>query len=267
MILTIDIGNTNVVVGGLENERVLFTGRVKTGRKLTAEDLAYRINSLMRLNRAPKAEGGIISSVVPYLTGRAERAVQMVTGKKAVTVGKNIDMGIEILMDNPDKVGVDMLVDTVGAMQKYRPPFIIFDLGTASTCSIIDKEGRYVGTVIAPGVFISMNALSERCAALPKIKIEDPGSIISKNTKQSMRSGIIYGNAAMMDGIADRVFNELGYETKIIATGGVSKIIVPYCRHNMEYDPDLMLKGLAALWKRNRAGIPCEQNAKALSVY
>lgn len=267
MILTVDIGNTNIVFGGLEKGKVLFTGRIKTSRKISADDIAAKISSIMKLNSAPKAEGGIISSVVPYLTGKAERAVRGVTGKRALTVGKNADIGIDILMDEPDRVGVDMLVDAVGAMEKYRPPFIIFDMGTASTCSVIDKEGRYVGTIIAPGVFISLNALSSRCAALPKIRLEDPGSILSKNTKQSMRSGIIYGNAAMMDGIADRIFDELGYKTRIIATGGVSRAIVPYCRHKMEYDPNLMLKGLEAIWERNRSAALYERAGKPAGVY
>ncbi len=263
MILTIDIGNTNIIVGGIENGRVLFTGRIKTSHKLTTEDVTYKIKSILKQNEAPKAEGGIVSSVVPYLTGKAEKAIRQLTGKKALTVGKNVDLGIEILMDNPNKVGADMLVDAIGAMQKYNPPFLIFDLGTASTCSVIDKEGRYVGTVIAPGVYISMNAMSERCAKLPRIKLENPGSIISKNTKQSMRSGIIYGNAAMMDGIADRIFDELGYEAKIIATGGISRVIIPYCRHNMEYDPDLMLKGLAVLWEKNQKNYAFSNAPKA----
>ncbi|MDD5944836.1 MAG: type III pantothenate kinase [Clostridia bacterium] len=252
MILALDIGNTNIVVGGLENGEVLFTGRMKTDEKSSADEIASQIDFIMKLNDAPAPEGGIISSVVPFVTGRAEKAIKSLTGREALTVGRNVDIGLDIQMDSPEKVGEDMLVDAVAALAKYEPPMIIFDLGTASTCSIIDKSGSYVGSVIAPGVCISMNALSEQCAKLPRIKLEAPDSIIAKNTDQSMKSGVVFGNAAMMDGIADMVFDELGYEAKIIATGGVACVIVPYCRHEMDYDPDLMLKGLAALWEKNK---------------
>lgn len=252
MILTLDIGNTNIVIGGIENGKVLFTGRMKTDEKNSADEIASQIDFIMKLHNSPKPEGGIISSVVPFVTERAEKAIRTLTGGEVLTVGKNVDIGIEVLMDNPEKVGEDMLVDAVAALEKFEPPLIIFDMGTASTCSIIDKDGRYVGSIIAPGVCISMNALSRRCAKLPRIKLEAPDNIIAKNTDQSMKSGIVYGNAAMMDGIADRIFEELGYETKIVATGGVGCVIVPHCKHEMEYDPDLMLRGLAILWEKNK---------------
>ncbi len=250
MILALDIGNTNIVVGGIENGEVLFTGRMKTDEKTSADQIASQIDFILKLHDAPKPEGGIISSVVPFVTGRAEKAVKSLTGRDAIVVDKN-NIGINIEMDNPEKVGEDMLVDAVAALAKYDPPLIIFDMGTASTCSIIDKNGSYIGSIIAPGVCISMNALSECCSKLPRIELSEPQNIIAKNTVQSMKSGIVYGNAAMMDGIADRVFDELGYKTRIIATGGVGCVIVPHCRHEMEYDPDLLLKGLAVLWEKN----------------
>ena len=250
MILALDIGNTNIVVGGIENGEVLFTGRMKTDEKTSADQIASQIDFILKLHDAPRPEGGIISSVVPFVTGRAEKAVKSLTGRDAIVVDKN-NIGINIEMDNPEKVGEDMLVDAVAALAKYEPPLIIFDMGTASTCSIIDKKGSYIGSIIAPGVCISMNALSECCSKLPRIELSEPQNIIAKNTVQSMKSGIVYGNAAMMDGIADRVFDELGYKTRIIATGGVGCVIVPHCRHEMEYDPDLLLKGLAVLWEKN----------------
>ncbi len=250
MILALDIGNTNIVVGGIENGEVLFTGRMKTDEKTSADQIASQIDFILKLHDAPRPEGGIISSVVPFVTGRAEKAVKSLTGRDAIVVDKN-NIGINIEMDNPEKVGEDMLVDAVAALAKYEPPLIIFDMGTASTCSIIDKNGSYIGSIIAPGVCISMNALSECCSKLPRIELSEPQNIIAKNTVQSMKSGIVYGNAAMMDGIADRVFDELGYKTRIIATGGVGCVIVPHCRHEMEYDPDLLLKGLAVLWEKN----------------
>ena len=238
MILALDIGNTNIVVGGIENGKVLFTGRMKTDEKNHADEIASQIDFILKLNNAPKPEGGIISSVVPFVTGRAEKAVKSLTGKEALTVGRNVSTGL------------NMLVDAVAAIEIYGAPLLIFDLGTASTCSIIDREGSYIGSIIAPGVCISMNALSECCEKLPRIKLGPPNGIIAKNTEQSMKSGVVYGNAAMMDGIIDRVFEELGYEANIVATGGVGCVIVPFCRHKMDYDPDLLLKGLYILWER-----------------
>ena len=179
MILALDIGNTNIVVGGIENGEVLFTGRMKTDEKSSADQIASQIDFILKLHDAPKPEGGIISSVVPFVTGRAEKAIKTLTGKDALTVGKNVDMGIKIDMDNPEKVGEDMLVDAVAALAKYEPPLIIFDMGTASTCSIIDKEGSYIGSIIAPGVCISMNALSECCSKLPRIELSAPEKAIA----------------------------------------------------------------------------------------
>lgn len=251
MIIALDIGNTNIVVGGIENGEVLFTGRMKTDEKCSADEIASQIDFILKLHNASKPEGGIISSVVPFVTGRAEKAIKSLTGKEALTVGKNVDIGMNIKMDNPKSVGEDLLVDAVAALAKYEPPLIVFDMGTASTCSIIDKNGNYTGTIIAPGVCISLNALAECCSKLPRVELTAPGPVIAKNTVQEIKSGIVYGNAAMIDGIADRVFEELGYEAKIVITGGVACVIVPHCKHEMDYDPDLMLKGLALLWDRN----------------
>jgi len=254
MIIALDIGNSNIVVSGIENENAVFSGRMKTDKNESTEDIAAHIDFILKLNNVEPndVEGAIISSVVPCINDKAESAVEKLIGKKPLIAGKTADFGINILMDNPEKVGEDMLVDTVAALHQYDPPMLIFDIGTASTCSVIDKDGNYIASIIAPGAAISLKALTENTAKLPKIKLEAPKSIIAKNTEDSMKSGIIFGNAAMIDGIAERVFKELGYRTKIIATGGIACLIVPYCNHDIIYDPDLLTKGLGLLWEKNK---------------
>ncbi|GFI61051.1 type III pantothenate kinase [Clostridiales bacterium] len=250
MIIALDIGNTNIVVGGIENSKLIFQGRIETDCGRTAVEYAESIIKILRENNCTEIDGGIISSVVPEITKKAESALKSLTKGEVLTVGQNIDVGINVLMDNPKKVGEDMLVDAIAALDRYKAPMLIFDMGTASTCSILDKNGNYIGSIIAPGVGISMNALTEKCAKLPKTSLEAPKGIIAKNTDQSIKCGVVYGNAAMLDGLADRVIEELGCEAEIIATGGISRDIVPYCRHKMHYDPDLTLRGLAILWDR-----------------
>ncbi|MEA4973285.1 MAG: type III pantothenate kinase [Candidatus Metalachnospira sp.] len=257
MILVLDIGNSNIVVSGLEGESVVFSGRMKTDKNESTEDIAAHIDFILKLNNidAVSVEGAIFSSVVPCINDKAESAIEKLTGKKPLIAGKTADYGLNILMDNPQRVGEDMLVDTVAALNQYEPPMLIFDLGTASTCSVIDKDGSYVASIIAPGAAISLKALSENTAKLPKIKLEAPKSILAKNTEESMKSGVIYGNAAMIDGLSERVFKELGYRAKIIATGGIACLIVPYCNNEIIYEPDLLTKGLGILWEKNKKNV------------
>lgn len=252
MILTLDIGNSNIVVSGIRNFKTIFSGRIKTDKNYSEEDIASHIDFIFKLNKvnAGDFKGAVVSSVVPCVTEKTAFAAEKLIDKKAYIVGKDIDFGIDIKMDNPDKVGEDMLVDAAAALYEYEPPMLIFDLGTASTCSVIDKNGSYIASIIAPGASISLKALTECTAKLPKIKLDKPGSILAKNTEDSMRSGIIYGNAAMIDGICDRVFDELGYEARIIATGGIGGLITPYCRHDVVYEPDLLTKGLSIFWEK-----------------
>lgn len=257
MILALDIGNSNIVVYGLENDNVIFSGRMKTDKNESTEDIAGHIDFILKLNSVNKNafEGAVISSVVPCINDRSAGAVRKLIGKKPLIAGKTADFGLNIRMDNPQKVGEDMLVDTVAALSKYEPPMLIFDIGTASTCSVIDKDGSYIASIIAPGVMISLKALSDNTAKLPKIKLEAPKGILAKNTEESMKSGIVYGNAAMIDGIADRIFDELGYDAKIIATGGLSCLIVPHCKHEIIYEPDLLAQGLGILWEKNKKNV------------
>lgn len=254
MILTLDIGNSNIVVSGIKNFKTVFSGRIKTDKNCSVEETAANIDFILKLNNIDIAlfEGAVISSVVPCVTDKAAAAVEKLIGKKVCIAGKDIDFGIHINMDNPKKVGEDMLVDAVAALSEFEPPLLIFDLGTASTCSVIDRDGTYISSIIAPGAAISLKALTDSTAKLPKIKLDNPKGILAKNTEDSMRSGIVYGTAAMIDGISDRVFDELGYKAKIIATGGIGGLIVPYCKHKIYYEPDLLNKGLSVLWEKGK---------------
>ena len=167
-------------------------------------------------------------------------------------VGSGMKTGLNIIMDNPKTTGSDMIVDAVAALREYPAPLIVIDMGTATTMSVIDPAGNYIGGVILPGLRISLDTLSSRTAQLPQISLETPGKVIGKNTIDCMRSGIMYGTASMIDGIIDRMEAELGEKTTVIATGGLSRFVMPLCRHDIIIDNALLLKGLFILYQKNR---------------
>jgi type III pantothenate kinase len=254
MILVIDVGNTNIVVGCMEGEEILFTARYSTDREKTEDDYALVFMNMFQFNGVdPKAvEGGIISSVVPALKKVLKLAVAAVTGKTPLMVGPELDVGLDIEMDNPGTVGSDLLVDAVAAIAKYPAPILIFDMGTATTLSVIDRDLKYIGGMIMPGMILSMDALSSRTSQLPRISLDAPEQLIGKNTINCMKAGAIYGNAAMLDGIIDRVEDELGGLGTVLATGGLIGEVVPFCRRNIIVEKDLMLYGLQMLYERNK---------------
>ena len=188
--------------------------------------------------RAEGADGVIISSVVPDLTDLVREGMAVLTGVKPLVVGQGIKTGIRIATDHPASLGSDLVVDAVAAAEEYPGPAAVFDLGTATTCSVIDRKRAYLGTLIMPGIGISQEALSERAAQLPHIRFERPKHLIGKNTVESMQSGLVYGNAAMIDGLIERIEEELHEKVTAIATGGAAKRIVPHCRREIVCDPD-----------------------------
>lgn len=194
----------------------------------------------------------IVSSVVPPLNRTILAAIRKITGLNAMLVGSGMKTGLNILMDNPKSVGSDMIVNAVGALAEHEPPIIIIEMGTATTMSVIDKNGRYVGGAILPGLRVSLDSMSASTAQLPRISLDTPRRVIGKNTIDCMRSGVIFGNAAMIDGMLDRIEEELGEKTSIIATGGISKIVLPLCSHTITYDGALLMKGLLHLYEKNR---------------
>ena len=174
------------------------------------------------------------------------------TGKRPMVVGPGIRTGLNILMDNPAQVGSDLIVAAVAALQEYPAPLIIIDMGTATTISVVDKDKAYIGGCICPGVKISADALSSRTAQLPGISLDEPKKAIGRNTVDSMRSGIMMGSAAMLDGMIARMEEELGQKATVLATGGIARFVVPMCRREVVYDRNLLLKGLTILYYNNR---------------
>lgn len=254
MILTIDMGNTNIVIGGIDDERTYFVERVTTNHGKTDLEYAVNIKSILEIyNIAPSSiEGAILSSVVPPLNSTILSAVEKICGFRPMLVGSGMKTGLNIIMDNPKTVGSDMIVDAVAAIKEYPCPIIIIDMGTATTMSVVDKSGNYIGGVILPGLKVSLDSLSGKAAQLPYISLDIPGKVIGKNTIDCMRSGIMYGNAAMIDGIIDRMEEELGMNASVVATGGLAKFISPLCRHTISYEDDLLLKGLLILYNKNK---------------
>ena len=253
MILTVDIGNSNIVVGGVKDEEILFEARLRTEATKTSDEYCLDVKSLMEVyGVAPKeVEGAIIASVVPQVLNSFQTAIKKLTGKTALVVGPGLKTGLNILLENPGQTGADLVVGSVAALREYNPPLTVIDMGTATTVSVLDKNGAYIGGAIIPGVKISMDALTDRTALLPGLQLDQPKRAIGRNTVDAMRSGIMMGTACMLDGIIDRMEEELGYKTTVIATGGIAKFIIPLCRREMVYDKDLLTKGLVALYKEN----------------
>lgn len=253
MILAVDIGNTNVVLGCIEDGNILFEARMATDKLKTSDQYCVELKSMLSLYEVSteNISGSIISSVVPPVLNSFTTAIRKLTGKNCLVVGPGIKTGMNIRMDNPLEVGSDLIVASVAAIAQYGAPLLLVDMGTATTVTAVDASGAFIGGCICPGVKISMEALTERTAQLPGISLDEPEHAIGKNTRDSMRSGIMFGAAAMLDGLLDRMEAEMGGEVKAIATGGLSKFITPLCRRKLIYDRSLMLKGLWLIYQRN----------------
>lgn len=253
MILAIDIGNTNIVIGCIDKEHIYFVARISTNSKETDEQYATRIEDMLKKYNVELSDisGGIISSVVPPMSNTISHAVQKAIGKVPLMIGPGVKTGLNIIIDNPAQLGSDLVVDAVAAINQYQLPIIIIDMGTATTVSAVDEKGRYVGGVIIPGVKIALDALSDNASQLPHISIESTKNVIGKNTIDCMKSGIINGNAAMLDGMIDKFEKELGQKATVVATGGLSKLIIPYCNREIVYEDNLMLKGLYIIYNKN----------------
>ena len=253
MILAIDIGNTNIVIGCIREDKTYFIERISTVRTKTELEYAVDIKTVLDIYGIDKKDirGGIISSVVPQITNTARRAAEKILEKQVLVLGPGVKTGLNILIDQPGQLGADLVADAVAGIACYPVPLIIFDLGTATTVSVIDAGKNYIGGMILPGVRISLDALTERASQLGGISIEEPRRVIGKNTVECMKSGILYGSTGALDGIIDRIQEELGEEATVIATGGLAGKVVPYCRHRILLDEELMLKGLQIIYNKN----------------
>ena len=253
MILAIDIGNSNIVVGCIDDTTTYFVERLSTDNGKTDLEYAIGLKAILELyNISPNSiHGGIISSVVPPLSNTMSRAVEKVIGKAPLLIGPGVKTGLNITIDNPAQLGSDLVVDAVAAMHQYPVPLIVIDMGTATTMSVIDKDKKYIGGVIIPGLRVATDSLISKTSQLPKISLETPPHAIGKNTIDCMKSGAIFGNAALIDGMIDRIEGELGMTATIIATGGLARFILPHCTHSITYDDALLLKGLQIIYKKN----------------
>jgi type III pantothenate kinase len=254
MVLAVDIGNTNIVIGVFKNENLEFIARVETNKGMTTDEYAIKLKGIFELYNVDvqAIDGAIISSVVPPLTKALADSVKRLTGKTPLVVGPGIKTGLNILIDNPAQLGSDLVVDSVAALAKYPRPIVIFDMGTATTISVLNATGSFMGGAIFPGVRLSLDALSDRTAQLPHISIDAPEKVVGTNTIDCMKSGLVFGNAAMVDGMIDHIEAEIGEVATIVATGGLSEEIVKHCRHKVIHNGTLLLEGLYLLYLKNR---------------
>ena len=253
MILAIDVGNSHVVLGSIEDGKILNVIRIKTDPKDTWAEYAIKINQLFDIFGFDMGmlDGAIIASVVPPVTAALSEAVKKITGKDCLIVGPGIKTGLNLRIDDPSTVGADLVVGGVAAIRYYGTPCIVLDMGTATTVTVIDSNKNFIGGAIIPGVDLSYSALASGTSLLPAISITAPEKVISTNTVDCMRSGAVFGTASMIDGMIDRIEDELGEKCTVVATGGLSPFIVRWCRREVIFDDELLLKGLWTLWKKN----------------
>ncbi len=254
VILVADIGNTNITLGVYRNDKPVCISRLATQRHRTSEQYAIELDAIFKLEGLDNTfSGAIISSVVPELTRIFKNAIEKATNCEALIVAAGLKNGLKITTDNPKELGADLVAGAVGAISQYELPCLVMDLGTATKISVIDEGGVFAGCTIAPGIGISLDALSLRTSQLPAIELSAPDHAIGTNTIECIRSGTVLGNAAMLDGMAARLEKELGKQIKtIVATGGLAKEIVTCCEKDIIYNKDLVLEGLLAIYKKNR---------------
>jgi len=253
MILAVDIGNSNIVLGGMEGQKIIFEARVRTDATKTSDEYCIDLKNILDIYgvKVSALEGAIVASVVPQVLNSIKTAIKKLTGKTPLVVGPGLKTGLNIKVENPSQTGADLVVGAVAALREHKPPMIVIDMGTATTMIVLDETGAFIGGAISPGVKISMDALTDRTALLPGLQLDQPRKAIGRNTIDCMRSGIMLGAACMIDGMVERMEAELGRKTMVVATGGISKFVLPMCHTQILYDKDLLLKGLAILYAEN----------------
>lgn len=254
MVLAIDIGNTNIVIGCIDKEKTHFIERISTVRTKTELEYAVDIKTILDIYHIKRAdiEGCIVSSVVPQITNVAKLAAEKILQREVVVLGPGVKTGLNIMMDHPGQLGADLVADAVAGIAQYPLPLTIIDMGTATTICVVDDKKNYIGGMILPGVQVSLDALTARASQLSGISIEVPKRIIGKNTIECMKSGVLYSSAGALDGAIDRIEEELGQKTTVVATGGLAKKVVPHCKRDIILDEDLLLKGLLIIYEKNK---------------
>ena len=258
MTLAVDIGNTNIVIGGFVQNEFQFIERISTNRQATTLEFSVSIRTILQLHDvdASAIDGAILSSVVPSLTTVLSHAVQKTVQVTPLIVSPGIKTGLSICVEHPEQVGSDRVVDAVAAAAAYPLPVLVIDMGTATTCSVIDAQHRFLGGIIMAGMQTSLDALVTRTSQLPKISFDPPKQMIGTNTIDCIKSGLLYGTASCLDGIITRTEEALGTPVTTVITGGLAHLVLPYCKQTLHYDPDLLLNGLILLYQANRKQSP-----------
>ena len=252
MILAIDVGNTNIVLGVLNGEELVCSGRLSTNVNETDIEYSMKIKTFLDVKNITEIEGAVISSVVHALVRTLKKAVRLVCGVDSLVVGPGIKTGLNIKLDNPAEMGADLVVGDVAVINKYPLPAILFDIGTATTASVIDKNGAHLGGAIMCGVKTAINSLSKGTAQLPQIDISAPSKIIGANTIDAMKCGSVIGTAAMIEGMVERFEEELGEKATVIITGGLGNAIAKVLRIDVTVDENLLLDGLRIIYEKNK---------------
>jgi type III pantothenate kinase len=253
MILTIEIGNSTITLGGVEGSEIRFECRINTDRVKTSDTYCIDLKTLFEIYGIDMAsiEGVIISSVVPQVLNSVRTAIRKLLNTEPLVVGPGLKTGLDIRLENPGQMGADLVAADVAALSEHKPPLIVIDMGTATTMAVLDPNGAHLGGCVCPGVKISLEALTGNTSLLPGIQLDSPKQALGRNTADAMRSGIMFGTASMLDGMIDRFRAETGWDFTIVATGGLAKHIVPLCHNEIVYDRHLIIKGLAKLYRDN----------------
>lgn len=254
MLICIDIGNSNITIGVFDGDELKFTARLATDTRRTSDQYAIEIRDILHIYDIERSSitDAAISSVVPVVGSAVERAVKRIFDIIPVVLGPGVKTGLNIKIDNPAQLGADLAAGAVGALAKYPCPCIIIDMGTASTISVLGKNGEFLGGAIAAGVKLTMDALASRTAQLPSVGLEAPKKVIGTNTNDCIKSGLIIGQAAMVDGLISRMERELGQPATVVATGGLAPEVVKHCDHEIILDDNLLLDGLRIIHDKNK---------------
>lgn len=253
MLLAADVGNTNITLGVFEDETLKFTARLATDTKLTGDQYAIAVKDILALNGVGSfdIEDAVICSVVPSVTTALTAAVSKLFSVVPLIIGPGVKTGLNIKIDNPGQLGADLVAGAVAAVHEYTMPCVVIDMGTATTISVLDENGSFLGGSIAAGVRLTLKALATNTAQLPEISISAPQKVIGTNTADCMRSGLIFGAASMLDGLLQRIEEELDMNVTVVATGGLSREVIPLCKKDIIYNENLLLDGLRYIYEKN----------------
>ena len=251
MLIAVDIGNTTILVAGLEGQEIAFSFRMTTDKEKSAAEYTVQLRELTQIygEGAGAVTGAVLSSVVPEITGALEKAIHRNFGVETIVVKRDVMPDFPIDLDYPASIGSDRVADAAAVIREYPLPAIVFDLGTATTCSVIDEKGTFCGGLISPGVRTASDALLKKASQLTSYELGEPKQLIGKNTEECINSGIVYGHASMIDGLIRRIERQTGKKYTIILTGGLSGLIGKYCDYEAMVDEFLILKGLRYLYE------------------